>query len=76
MPRGTPTWVRRTSVDGNALGTTLPMVRDAGLLGSRLGARILAFGEFGPIIAVALLHRHDLPVRRERWTPRRWSERP
>ncbi|GAA2799527.1 cation:proton antiporter [Saccharopolyspora taberi] len=49
-----------------ALGTTLPMVGDAGLLGTPLGARILAvgaFGEFGPIIAVALLLSGQRPMR-------------
>ncbi|HWE87874.1 MAG TPA: cation:proton antiporter [Pseudonocardiaceae bacterium] len=41
-----------------ALGTILPIVRDAGLLATPLGVRVLAvgaFGEFGPIVAVALL---------------------
>ncbi|SEG97888.1 Kef-type K+ transport system, membrane component KefB [Saccharopolyspora kobensis] len=49
-----------------ALGTTLPMVRDAGLLPTPLGARVLAVGaagEFGPIIAVALLFNDQDPAR-------------
>ncbi|MDA3629181.1 cation:proton antiporter [Saccharopolyspora oryzae] len=49
-----------------ALGTTLPMVRDAGLLPTPLGARVLAAGaagEFGPIIAVALVVNDQSPAR-------------
>ncbi|WP_344831458.1 cation:proton antiporter [Actinocorallia longicatena] len=49
-----------------ALGTTLPMVRDAGLLPTGFGARVLAvgaLGEFGPILAVAILLTDDHPVR-------------
>ncbi|MEB3370655.1 cation:proton antiporter [Saccharopolyspora mangrovi] len=49
-----------------ALGTTLPMVRDAGLLDTPLGTRVLAvgaLGEFGPIVAVALLLNDQNPVR-------------
>ncbi|MEV0084403.1 cation:proton antiporter [Saccharopolyspora sp. NPDC050642] len=49
-----------------ALGTTLPMVRDAGLLGTPLGIRVLAIGalgEFGPILAVALLLNDQSPLR-------------
>jgi Kef-type K+ transport system membrane component KefB len=41
-----------------ALGTILPIVRDAGMLGGRLGRPILAngaIGEFAPIVAMALL---------------------
>ncbi len=41
-----------------ALGTLLPILRDAGLLGGRFGSRIMAIGsvgEFGPILAVAIL---------------------
>lgn len=48
-----------------ALGTILPIVRDRGLLGTRLGPRILAvggFGEFGPIIAIALLLSGNAPT--------------
>ncbi|MEJ2856202.1 MULTISPECIES: cation:proton antiporter [unclassified Saccharothrix] len=49
-----------------ALGTILPIVRDRGLLGTRLGPRVLAvggFGEFGPIIAIALLLSGQAPER-------------
>lgn len=41
-----------------ALGTLLPIVRDAGLLPTRFGTHVLAIGslgEFGPIVAVAVL---------------------
>jgi Kef-type K+ transport system membrane component KefB len=41
-----------------ALGTMLPMWRDAGLLRGRFGTHLLAvgtLGEFGPIVAIALL---------------------
>jgi len=41
-----------------ALGTLLPILRDAGVLQSRFGPSILsvgAIGEFGPIVAVAVL---------------------
>ena len=41
-----------------ALGTMLPMWRDSGLLHSRLGGHALAIGtvgEFGPVVAIALL---------------------
>jgi Kef-type K+ transport system membrane component KefB len=41
-----------------ALGTLLPIMRDAGLLPTRLGTHVLAVGsvgEFGPIIAIALV---------------------
>jgi Kef-type K+ transport system membrane component KefB len=41
-----------------ALGTLLPIVRDAGLLPTRFGTHVLAIGslgEFGPIIAIAVL---------------------
>ncbi|MCF2530568.1 cation:proton antiporter [Yinghuangia soli] len=41
-----------------ALGTILPIVRDAGLLPTPLGANIMAIGtvgEFAPIVAIALL---------------------
>ena len=40
-----------------ALGTLMPVLRDAGVLGTRFGPLILAIGmvgEFGPIVAVAL----------------------
>ncbi|WTW94649.1 cation:proton antiporter [Streptomycetaceae bacterium NBC_01309] len=41
-----------------ALGTFLPIIRDAGLLPTPLGAQIMAIGtvgEFAPIVAIALL---------------------
>ncbi len=41
-----------------ALGTLLPILRDAGILRSRFGTHVLAagsVGEFGPILAVAIL---------------------
>jgi Kef-type K+ transport system membrane component KefB len=41
-----------------ALGTLLPVLRDAGLVAGRFGAHMLAIGtvgEFGPILAVAIL---------------------
>jgi Kef-type K+ transport system membrane component KefB len=46
-----------------ALGTLLPILRDAGLLEGPFGSRMMAIGsvgEFGPIVGVAILldHRH------------------
>jgi Kef-type K+ transport system membrane component KefB len=41
-----------------ALGTLVPMLRDAGVMDTRFGSQIAAIGtvgEFGPIVAVALL---------------------
>lgn len=41
-----------------ALGTLLPIMRDAGLLPTKLGTHVLAVGsvgEFGPIIAIAIV---------------------
>lgn len=41
-----------------ALGTLLPIVRDAGILETRLGGFVMAVGtvgEFGPIVAIAVL---------------------
>ena len=41
-----------------ALGTLLPILRDAGLLPGRFGSRMMAIGsvgEFGPVLAVAIL---------------------
>ncbi len=49
-----------------ALSTLLPIIRDAGLLPTPFGTRILAvgaFGEFGPIIAVALLLSGQAPAK-------------
>ncbi|MFI6536147.1 cation:proton antiporter [Nonomuraea sp. NPDC050547] len=48
-----------------ALGTILPMVRDAGALPTPFGSRVLgigALGEFGPIVAMAFVFSED-----ERW---------
>jgi Kef-type K+ transport system membrane component KefB len=48
-----------------ALGTLLPILRDAGLLEGRFGSRMMAIGsvgEFGPIVAVAILLDHRNPV--------------
>ncbi|MFJ8826438.1 cation:proton antiporter [Streptomyces sp. NPDC102467] len=47
-----------TALTSTALGTVLPVLRDAGDLHSRFGSVLLAIGavgEFGPIIAMALL---------------------
>jgi Kef-type K+ transport system membrane component KefB len=47
-----------------ALGTILPIARDAGLLNTPFGSRLLAvgaIGEFGPIVAIALLLSGDQP---------------
>ncbi|WP_328871517.1 cation:proton antiporter [Streptomyces sp. NBC_00287] len=47
-----------TALTSTALGTVLPVLRDAGELRSRFGSVMMAFGavgEFGPIIAIALL---------------------
>ncbi|MFI8104269.1 cation:proton antiporter [Streptomyces sp. NPDC086023] len=47
-----------TALTSTALGTILPVLRDAGDLGTRFGTVMMAFGsvgEFGPIIAMALL---------------------
>ncbi|AZP17969.1 cation:proton antiporter [Streptomyces aquilus] len=47
-----------TALTSTALGTVLPVLRDAGDLHSRFGSVMTTFGavgEFGPIIAIALL---------------------
>ncbi|HEY1622205.1 MAG TPA: cation:proton antiporter [Streptosporangiaceae bacterium] len=52
------------AITTTALGTILPPLRDAGLVNTPLGGRILAIGalgEFGPIVAVALLLTTDSP---------------
>ncbi|HQY33873.1 MAG TPA: cation:proton antiporter [Actinotalea sp.] len=49
-----------------ALGTILPIVQDAGVLESRFGTHVLAVGavgEFGPILAIALLLSGQAPTR-------------
>ncbi|MET9377069.1 cation:proton antiporter [Streptomyces sp. NPDC002992] len=46
------------ALTSTALGTVLPVLRDAGHLHGRFGSMVMAFGavgEFGPIIAMALL---------------------
>ena len=48
-----------------ALGTLLPMLRDSGVIDSRFGGHVLAagtVGEFGPIVAIALLLTSDNPA--------------
>ena len=48
-----------------ALGTLLPIVRDAGLLETRMGTYLMGIGtigEFGPILAIAMLLTSDEPV--------------
>lgn len=48
-----------------ALGTILPIVRDAGVLRTPLGAKVMAVGavgEFGPIVTVAVLLSDDRPL--------------
>lgn len=45
------------ALTGTALGTIMPMLRDAGILHTRLGATILsagAIGEFAPLIAISI----------------------
>ncbi|MGX2995819.1 cation:proton antiporter [Streptomyces sp. JNUCC 64] len=47
-----------TALTSTALGTILPVLRDTGALRGRFGTVVMAFGavgEFGPIIAMALL---------------------
>ncbi|MEU4148441.1 cation:proton antiporter [Streptomyces parvulus] len=47
-----------TALTSTALGTVLPMLRDRGALRGRFGTVVSAFGavgEFGPVVAVALL---------------------
>lgn len=53
------------AVTTTALGTILPMVRDAGALQTPFGGRVLAIGslgEFGPIVAMAIIFSED-----EKW---------
>lgn len=52
------TFVVGTALTSTALGTVLPILRDSGELGGRFGTVVMAFGavgEFGPIIAMAVL---------------------
>ncbi|GAA2608388.1 cation:proton antiporter [Actinomadura fulvescens] len=49
-----------------ALGTVLPILHDSGALATPFGSRVMAvgaIGEFGPIVAVALLLTSDQPFR-------------
>lgn len=49
----------------SALGTILPIIRDSGVLRTRLGAKIMAVGavgEFAPIVTVAVLLSGDRPL--------------
>lgn len=53
------------AITTTALGTLLPMLSDAGVTETRFGAFVLAIGsvgEFGPIVAIALLLTSDNPV--------------
>jgi Kef-type K+ transport system membrane component KefB len=53
-----------------ALGTLLPILRDADLLAGRFGSRMMAIGsvgEFGPVLAVAVLLDHRDPVETGLW---------
>ena len=46
------------ALTSTSLGTLLPILKDSGLLGTRFGAAVLnhgAFGELGPIVAMAVL---------------------
>jgi Kef-type K+ transport system membrane component KefB len=46
------------ALTSTALGTLLPILKDRGLLGTSLGAHVLrhgAYGELGPIVAIAIL---------------------
>ncbi|AYG85018.1 Na(+)/H(+)-K(+) antiporter GerN [Streptomyces hundungensis] len=54
----TKSFVIGTALTSTALGTVLPILRDSGDLRGRFGTVVLAFGavgEFGPVIAMALL---------------------
>ncbi|WP_416971702.1 cation:proton antiporter [Streptomyces sp. 4F14] len=56
--QATKSFVIGTALTSTALGTVLPILRDAGDLRGRFGTTVLAFGavgEFGPVIAMALL---------------------
>ena len=46
------------ALTSTALGTLLPILKDGGMLSTRLGATVMAhgaFGELGPVVAMALL---------------------
>ncbi|MCQ4214493.1 cation:proton antiporter [Streptomyces longispororuber] len=54
-----------TALISTALGTVLPVLRDSGDLHSRFGSVMMAFGsvgEFGPIVAMALLLSGRSPI--------------
>ncbi|AYG78117.1 hypothetical protein DWB77_00224 [Streptomyces hundungensis] len=56
--QATMSFVIGTALTSTALGAVLPMLRESGVLHSRFGTVVMAFGavgEFGPIIAMALL---------------------
>ncbi|MCH0543380.1 cation:proton antiporter [Streptomyces sp. MUM 203J] len=56
--QATRSFVIGTALTSTALGTVLPILRDADDLRGRFGALVLAFGavgEFGPVVAMALL---------------------
>ena len=62
---GLNTLILGLALTSTALGTLLPMLRDAGALETRFGGFVLAIGtvgEFGPIVAVALLLTGANPV--------------
>jgi Kef-type K+ transport system membrane component KefB len=59
------TFVLGLALATSALGTILPIIRDSGVLRTRLGAKIMAVGavgEFAPIVAVAVLLSGDRPL--------------
>jgi Kef-type K+ transport system membrane component KefB len=54
------------AITSTALGTLFPILRDKGLLDSRIGTHIVAagtVGEFGPIVAIVVLLSGDNPLR-------------
>lgn len=54
------------ALTSTAMGTLMPMLRDGGVVGTRLGTYTLAVctvGEFGPVLAVALLLSSDSPLK-------------
>jgi Kef-type K+ transport system membrane component KefB len=54
------------ALTSTALGTLLPILKDSGLLTTRVGAKVMhhgAFGELGPIVAMAMLLGTRGPVR-------------
>lgn len=54
----TKSFVIGTALTSTALGAVLPMLRDSGVLRTRFGTVVMAFGavgEFGPVIAMAVL---------------------